>query len=178
MVKQEDKAVDLKKFRSELRQIKSLIELVEKAPYRLTNWMITVGLAISAFYITTLLQIKAQTNAVPNKLSASYALGFLMASLCFGFYNRIRFELKSTSSTIRKGLIATIRLVIKASEEMELSELEKMREEENKAKEKFKDFFDKYERWDYFWTLYIQISSLVIGIFNTAFHLIRYLFSD
>jgi len=68
-----------------------------------STWLITIGLATLAFFITVLFQIKKEPF-LPNKYLALIAILFLVLSLGFGFYFRFKFEAREILFNFQRAL--------------------------------------------------------------------------
>lgn len=86
-----------------IRSSYGLLSEILQNLHRFSTWMITIGLATLAFFITVLFQIKKEP-ILPNKYLAIVAMLFLVFSIGFGFYIRLRFEVREILLKLQEAL--------------------------------------------------------------------------
>ena len=178
MEEKDKKAIEVTQFEPEYSKVKALINLVESTP-RFSKWMTTVSLATLGFFVTVLLQIKAQ-RALPHEWVAAMALSCLVISALIGFYVRCRSEIKSLYNQFEESMRALLGLLGRAADKGELwREIDK--EEFEQMKEKSSEFFKKTRQklgeYKIMWKILAQTFSLGFGIVNTVLYIGIYLFT-
>lgn len=145
------------------------------------RWMTTSSLAILAFFMTVLLQVRMKT-ALPLKPVAITAFALLLLSILTGLYGRLRFELKEWFSKVTgmvKPTATILRMVLEQSQETE----NLTAEEAKPLVQSLDDFTGKIElartqlsKINPARIIIIQGISLFLGICAISFYVFYYLF--
>jgi hypothetical protein len=157
--------------------LKGFFEAFERIQ-KLSNWMTTVTLAVLAFLLTALFQIKS-TTLLPYKYIAIIALVLLTISALFGFYFRLRSELSKFGSELHKGSQAISDIMQKASNDFDLDE------QFNKAieqaipviQEVFGEIRKQTVNYNFVWPITTQGISMGLGLVFSAVYIGMYLFA-
>jgi hypothetical protein len=145
------------------------------------RWMTTSSLAILAFFMTVLLQVRLKTE-IPLKPLAITAFALLFLSILTGFYARLRFELKDWFSKATGMFMSTatiLRMVLDQSQKTQ----DLTAEEAKPVVQNLDDLSSKIElartqlsKVNPARIIIIQGTSLVLGICAISFYVFYYLF--
>jgi hypothetical protein len=145
------------------------------------RWMTTSSLAILAFFMTVLLQIRVKTE-LPIKPVAITAFALLLLSLLTGFYARFRFEAKDWFSKLTAMVTSSATILHIALDQSQKTQ-HLTAEEARLAAQGLNDFTGKIElartqlsKVNPARIIIIQGISLLLGICAISFYVFYYLF--
>lgn len=172
----------------EKAKLKDAVEIILKNGNELAKsnrtfirWMTTSSLAIFAFFMTVMLQVRLEMDP-PLKSVAIAAFVFLLCCILTGFYARLRFELKDWFSKITGVTMSSATLVETAVNQTEETDHLSDNEREN-AKQSLNEFTEniklvetKLAKINPAKIMIIQMLLLTLSVCTISLYFFYYLF--
>lgn len=144
-----------------------------------STWLITIGLATLAFFITVLFQIKKEP-ILPNKYLALIAILSLVLSLGLGFYFRFKFEAREILFNFQRALWNFSDMLKSTTKYEATAEERKLFTAGVKAlsvlDDKITEVKDSLLSKKYLFPLSIQGITLFLGIILSSSYMLWYIF--
>jgi len=175
-LKREEPVLHPWETREEFDYINKIYQELNKLPLK-SNWIINACMALLAFLITILVQIKITKDIVPHKYIAGWATIYLIFAIAFSIWVKFKFEIWDWIQRVKMLIRHFVSICKKADKRFETNSGELI-DELNMGLVKLKEKEKKYNINGNFNSIVRATGFLILGILFVAIYFIKYLFLD